>query len=138
MKAQQKKLSGCASNLLAHEDLGHIEEAHRRNIQAKFYNEKFPLIWKWQHKRLTIWRTLCYVEAQVWKRIVTLSPFLFSSFLIGLSFFGLYFFLFFIGLFLPFFFFLFWAFPFFIWPFSFFYLDFFYLAFLFFFQGTML
>ena len=24
MKAQQKKLSGCASNLLAHEDLGHL------------------------------------------------------------------------------------------------------------------
>ena len=39
MKAQQKKLSGCASNLLAHKDLGHFEEAHRRNIQAKFYNE---------------------------------------------------------------------------------------------------
>ena len=43
MKAQQKKLSGCASNSLAHEDLGHFEEAHHRNIQAKFYNEKFPL-----------------------------------------------------------------------------------------------
>ena len=39
MKARQKKLSGCASNLLAHEDLGHFEEAHYRNIQAKFYNE---------------------------------------------------------------------------------------------------
>ena len=23
-----------------------FEEAHRRNIQAKFYNEKFPLVWK--------------------------------------------------------------------------------------------
>ena len=34
MKAQQKKLSGCASNLLAHEDLGHFEEAHYWNIQA--------------------------------------------------------------------------------------------------------
>ena len=44
MKAQQKKLGGCASNLLAHGDLGHFEEAHRRNIQAKFYNEKFPLV----------------------------------------------------------------------------------------------
>ena len=37
MKAQQKKLSGCASNLLAHEDLGHFEE---------FYNEKFPLVYE--------------------------------------------------------------------------------------------
>ena len=40
MKAQQKKLSGCASNSLAHKDLGHFEEAHHWNIQAKFYNEK--------------------------------------------------------------------------------------------------
>ena len=46
MKAQQKKLSGCASNLLAHGDLGHFEEAHHWNIQAKFYNEKFPLVYE--------------------------------------------------------------------------------------------
>ena len=46
MKAQQKKLSGCAPNLLAHKDLGHFEEAHRRNIQAKFYNEKIPLVYE--------------------------------------------------------------------------------------------
>ena len=46
MKSQQKKLSGCASNLLVHEDLGHIEEAHHWNIQAKFYNEKFPLVYE--------------------------------------------------------------------------------------------
>ena len=46
MKTQQKELSGCASNLLAHEDLGHFEEADRRNIQAKFYNEKFPLVYE--------------------------------------------------------------------------------------------
>ena len=44
MKAQQKKLSGCASNLRAHKDLGQFEEAHHWNIQAKFYNEKFPLV----------------------------------------------------------------------------------------------
>ena len=46
MKAQQKKLSGCVSNLLAHEDLGHFEEAHHSIIQAKFYNEKFPLVYQ--------------------------------------------------------------------------------------------
>ena len=46
MKAQQKKLSWCASNLLAHEDPGHFEEAHYWNIQAKFYNEKFPLVYE--------------------------------------------------------------------------------------------
>ena len=46
MKAQQKKLRGCASNSLAHEDLGQFEEAHHWNIQAKFYNEKFPLVYE--------------------------------------------------------------------------------------------
>ena len=46
MKAQQKKLSGCASNSLAHEDLGQCEEAHHWNIQAKFYNERFPLVYE--------------------------------------------------------------------------------------------
>ena len=33
-------------NLLAHEDLGHFEEAHHWNIQARFYNEKFPLVYE--------------------------------------------------------------------------------------------
>ena len=46
MKAQEKALSVCASNALAHEDLGHFEEAHHWNIQAKFYNEKFPLVYE--------------------------------------------------------------------------------------------
>ena len=46
MKAQQKKLSGCASNFLSHEDLGHFEEAHRWNIQAKFYNEDSHLVYE--------------------------------------------------------------------------------------------
>ena len=46
MKAHQKKLSGSASNLLAHEDLGQFQEAHHWNIQAKFYNEKFPLAYE--------------------------------------------------------------------------------------------
>ena len=45
-ESSTKETSGCASNLLAHEDLGHFEEAHRRNIQAKFYNEKFPLVYE--------------------------------------------------------------------------------------------
>ena len=46
MKAQQKKLSGCASNFLAHVDLGRFEEAHHWNIQAKLYIEKFPLVYE--------------------------------------------------------------------------------------------
>ena len=46
MKAQRKKLTGCASNTLAQEDLGHFEEAHHWNMQAKFYNERFPLVYE--------------------------------------------------------------------------------------------
>ena len=46
MKAQQKKLSGCASNFLAHEDLGKFEEDHHWNIQANFYIVKFPLVYE--------------------------------------------------------------------------------------------
>ena len=42
----KKELSGCASNLLAHEYLGKFEEAHHWKIQAKFYNEKFPLVYE--------------------------------------------------------------------------------------------
>ena len=95
MKAQQKKLSGCASNLLAHEDLGHFEEAHHWNIQAKFYNEKFPLsIWKWQHRRIMKIMVLFW-STSVEKEIVALSLLSFSLisfFLFGpSSFFGLFF-----------------------------------------------
>ena len=46
MKALQKRLSGCASNLRTHQDLGHFEEAHHWNIQDKFYNEEFPLVYE--------------------------------------------------------------------------------------------
>ena len=31
---------------LAHEDPGQFEEAHHWNIQTKFYNEKFPLVYE--------------------------------------------------------------------------------------------
>ena len=51
MKAQQKKLSGCASNLLAHEDLWYFGEARQWNIQAKFDNEKFPLVYESEKMR---------------------------------------------------------------------------------------
>ena len=45
MKAQ-RELTGCAFNSLTHEDLGQFEEAHHWYIQAKFYNEKFPLVYE--------------------------------------------------------------------------------------------
>ena len=79
MKAQQKKLSGCASNSLAHEDLGHFEEAHHWNIQAKFYNENSH-----QYMKVTTQETLYHedrgatLKHKCGKRIVTLSLLSFS------------------------------------------------------------
>ena len=80
MKAQQKKLSGCASNSLAHEDLGHFGEANHWNIQAKFYNEKFPLVYESDNIRDSLsWRSWCYFEAQVWQKDSSIVPSLFFS-----------------------------------------------------------
>ena len=69
-----------------------FEEAHCWNIQAKFYNEKFPLVYESEKTRDSLsWKLWCYFEAQVWKkRIVALSLFIFSFFgpsyfLFGLS-----------------------------------------------------
>ena len=82
MKDQQKKLSGCASNLLAHKDLGHFEEAHHWNIQAKFYNENFPLVYESDKTRDSLsWRSWCYFVHKCGKRIVALSLFIFYSFI---------------------------------------------------------
>ena len=73
-----------------------LEEAHCWNIQAKFYNEKFPLVYENDKTIDSLsWRLWCYFEAQVWQRIVTLSLLSFSL--------------------------IFWAFSF-LWPFSFLYI----------------
>ena len=101
MKAQQKKLSGCASNLLAHEDLGQFEEAHHWSIQAKFYNEKIPLVYESDNIGDSLYEEHgATLKHKCGKRIVTLSlifsffwafPFLFglsSFFLFGPSFGG--------------------------------------------------
>src|SRR3989337_4309900 len=45
MKAQQKKLSGCASNLLAHEDLGHLRKPII-GIYKPSSIMKFPLVYE--------------------------------------------------------------------------------------------
>ena len=95
MKAQQKKLSGCASNFLAHEDLGHFEEAHHWNIQAKFYNENSH-----QYMKVTSQETLYHedhgatLKHKCGKRIVTLPFSLFLSFFYLGLFYGLFFFIF--------------------------------------------
>ena len=73
-----------------------LEKAHCWNIQAKFYNEKFPLVYESDKTRdFLSWRSWCYFEAQVWQRIVTLSLLSFSLIFLGLLFFyGLSLFLF--------------------------------------------
>ena len=81
-----------------------FEEAHRWNIQAKFCNEKFPLVYESDKIRDSLaWRSWCYFEAQVWKKDSNIVPSLFFS----------HFFLFFFGPFLFFMAFLFFIFYFF-------------------------
>ena len=66
-----------------------FEEAHRWNIQAKFYNEKFPLVYESEKTRDSLsWTLWCYFEAQVWQRIVTLSLLSFSLIFMAFLFFG--------------------------------------------------
>ena len=58
-----------------------LEEAHCWNIQAKFYNENFPLVYESDKTRDSLsWRSWCYFEAQVWQRIVALPLLSFSLF----------------------------------------------------------
>ena len=106
----KNKLSVCASNFPAHEDLGHFEEAHHWNIQAKFYNEKFPLLYE-----VTTYETLYHedhgatLKHKCGKRDSSIVPSLFFSHFIifFFSFSFLFFFFFFFGLSIFFFFFLF-------------------------------
>ena len=98
MKAQQKKLSGCASNLLAHEDLGHFEEARHWNIQAKFYNVKFPLVYENDNIGDSLYEEHgATLKHKFGKEIVTLPPFIFLFLLSFLFSFRPFFFLFFLG-----------------------------------------
>ena len=55
-------------------------ESHRWNIQAKFYNENFPLVYESDKIRDSLsWRSWCYFEAQVWKKDSSIVPSLFFS-----------------------------------------------------------
>ena len=58
-----------------------FEEAHCWNMQAKFYNEKFPLVYESDKIRDSLsWKSWCYFEAQVWKKDSSISPFYFIFF----------------------------------------------------------
>ena len=98
MKAQQKKLSGCASNLLAHEDLGHL----RRAIVG-IYKPSSIMKDSHQHMKITTQETLYYedhgatLKHKCGKRIVALSLLSFSL----IFYFFILFFYFFGGLLWP-------------------------------------
>ena len=51
MKAQQKETKWVCIQLACSQDLGQFEEARHWNIQAKFYNEKFPLVYESDNMR---------------------------------------------------------------------------------------
>ena len=100
MKAQQKKLSGCASNLLAHEDLGHL-----RKPIVGIYKPSSIMKNSHQYMKVTTQETLYHedhgatLKHKCGKRIVTLSLLSFSLiFLFGpfLFFYGLFSFSFFL------------------------------------------
>ena len=89
MKAHLKKLSGCASNSLAHEDLGQFEEAHHWNIQANFYNEKFPLVYESDNVGDSLYEEHgATLKHKCGKRIVTLPLLSFSLIFYFFYFFG--------------------------------------------------
>ena len=91
----QRKLSGCASNLLAHEDLGHLRKPCHRNIQAKFYNKKFLLEYESDKTRDSLYEEHgATMRQKCGKRIVTLPLLSFSLiiFFVG-SFWPLYLFI---------------------------------------------
>ena len=80
-----------------------FDEAHRWNIQAKFYNEKFPQVYESDNIRDSLYEEHgATLKHKCGKRIVTLPLlsysliFLFSLFLVG--FFGPLFYLGFFGL----------------------------------------
>ena len=88
MKAQQKKLSGCGSNLLAHEDLGHL----RRPIVG-IYKPSSIMKNSHQYMKVTTQETLYHedhgatLKHKCGKRIVTLSLLSFSLIFWAFSFF---------------------------------------------------
>ena len=65
--------------MFSHEDLGHFEEDHHWNIQDKFYNEKFPLVYESYNSRDSLYEELgATLKQKCGKRIVTLPLLSFS------------------------------------------------------------
>ena len=75
----KRRTSGCASNLLAHEDLGQFWGSPSLEYTSQVIKRRFPLAYGSDKARSSqSWRTWCYYEAQVWKKIVALSLLSFS------------------------------------------------------------
>ena len=76
-----------------------FEEAHRWNIQAKFYNEKLPLVYESDNIGDSLYEEHgATLKHKCGKRIVTLPLFLFFSFSFWVGFFGPLFYLGFFGI----------------------------------------
>ena len=78
-ESSTKETSGCASNLLAHEDLGHL----RRPIVGIYKPSsimKIPTsIWKWQNKRLSIMKIMVLLWSTSVAKDSNIVPSLFFS-----------------------------------------------------------
>ena len=78
MKAQKEKLSGCASNLLAHEDLGHLRKPII-GIYKPTSIMKFPLVYESDNSRDFLYEEHgATLKHKCGKRIVTLPLLSFS------------------------------------------------------------
>ena len=86
MKAQQTKLSGCASNLLSHEDLGHMKKSIV-GIYKPSSIMKIPLVYESDNSRDSLYEEHgATLKHKCGKRIVTLSLLSFLSFFFFFSF----------------------------------------------------
>ena len=94
MKAQQKETKLVCIQLACSRRPRALEEAHCWNIQAKFYNEKFPLVYESDNSRDSLYEEHgATPKHKCGKRIVALPLFLFFAGFFGppfyLGFFGL-------------------------------------------------
>ena len=75
-----------------------FEEAHCWNIQAKFYNEKFPLVYESDKKRLSNMKIMVLLWSTSWKKDSNIVPSLFFSHIFSFFLFPFFWAFFFYGL----------------------------------------
>jgi hypothetical protein len=94
----KKKLSGRASNLLAHEDLRHLRKPIIGIYKPSSIMKIPTSIWKWQNMRLSIMKNMVLLWSTSVEKDSNIVPSLFFS---HFFFFFLFFFFFFCGLLWP-------------------------------------